>query len=120
LAEVEAKIEELWAAAMASNDDAKKAIATATIAETTAKNTAQVAAQEKAALESKVTELEHDLGAARADLRMANRQFSEVANKLQDATDEATRLRDANSKLTQNVDGKRALNASSCDFLSFH
>jgi sirohydrochlorin ferrochelatase len=72
--------------------------------------TAQNAAHEKAALEAKVAELEKDLLVAiGADLRTVNRQFSEVTNKLQEVTDEATRLRDANSKLSQDVDGERAL-----------
>jgi hypothetical protein len=44
------------------------------------------------------------------DLRTANKQFFKVANKLQDATDEVTRLRNANSKLAQNIDGEHALN----------
>jgi predicted nucleic acid-binding Zn-ribbon protein len=56
-----------------------------------------------------VTKLEQDLVAARADLRTANRQFSEATNKLQEVTDEVTWLRDDNSKLAQDVDGERAL-----------
>jgi hypothetical protein len=52
-----------------------------------------------------VVELEQDLATAGADLRTSNKQFSEVANKLQDATDEVSQLPNANSQLAQDVDG---------------
>jgi hypothetical protein len=68
----------------------------------------------------KVAELEQDLVTAGVDLRTANKQFSEVTNKLQEVTDEVTRLWVANSKLVQDVDGEWASNASSYEFLSFH
>lgn len=55
-------------------------------------------------LKSKVAELEQDLSTAGADLRTANRKFSELSNKLQDVTNEVTWLWDANSQLTQDVD----------------
>jgi hypothetical protein len=42
-----------------------------------------------------------------------------VANKLQDATDVVTRLRNANSQLVQDVDSERASNASGREFLPF-
>jgi hypothetical protein len=60
----------------------------------------------------KVAGLEQDLATAGADLWMANEQFSEVTKKLQDATNEVTRLRNANSKLAQNIDGEQALNVT--------
>jgi hypothetical protein len=49
-------------------------------------------AQEKAALESKVTDMEQDLATTKADLTTANRQFSKVSTQLQVASKEATRL----------------------------
>jgi hypothetical protein len=53
-----------------------------------------------------VSELERDLGTATSDLATTSRQFSQVTNQLQVATEEATRLRDANTKLSQDFDGK--------------
>jgi hypothetical protein len=65
--------------------------ATAT-AETTAQETPQAAACEKAALEAKVLELESDLRTATTDLATTSRQFFQVTNQLQVATKEASRL----------------------------
>jgi hypothetical protein len=60
-----------------------------------------------------VGELEQDLATAGADLKMANKQSSEVANKLQEATDEVSQLPNANSQLAQEsmVSGLRTLPA---------
>jgi chromosome segregation ATPase len=68
--------------------------------------TSETAAREKAALEAKVSELERDLGTATSDLATASLQFSQVTNQLQMATEEATRLRDANVKLSRDLGGK--------------
>jgi hypothetical protein len=57
-------------------------------------------------LEAKVAELERDLATAGADLTIANRQFSEVTNRLQVVSEEATQLREDNSKLSQDLDGE--------------
>jgi uncharacterized protein YoxC len=54
----------------------------------------------------KVLELERDLGTATADLVTAGRQFSQVTNQLQVATEEAAQLHDNNAKLSQDLDGK--------------
>jgi hypothetical protein len=51
-------------------------------------------------------ELEWDLGTAGADHTTANRQFSEVTNRLQVVSEEETRLREDNSKLSQDLDGE--------------
>jgi hypothetical protein len=48
----------------------------------------------------RVSELERDLGTATSDLATTSRQFSQVTNQLQVATEEAARLRDANTKLS--------------------
>jgi hypothetical protein len=53
-----------------------------------------------------VTDLEWDLAAAGADLVTTNRQFSEVSTQLQVASEEVTRLRENNSKLSQGLDGE--------------
>jgi predicted nucleic acid-binding Zn-ribbon protein len=73
LTQVEATAEELRATVTATNEAAEKAT-TAAAAET--------AAHEKTVLESKVAELEQDLATTSTDLRMANKQFFEVATKL--------------------------------------
>jgi uncharacterized phage infection (PIP) family protein YhgE len=99
---VEVEIEELQAAMATANDATEKA-ATAT---TTAEAAARDAAQEKTVLEVKVAELEQDLFTSRSDLRMVNWQFSEVTNRLQVVSDEATWLREDNSKLSQDIDSE--------------
>jgi chromosome segregation ATPase len=67
---------------------------------------AHTSAQEKTVLEAKVAELEQELVTTGVDLRMVNWQFTEVTKKLQEVTDEASRLRVDNSKLLQDVNGK--------------
>jgi hypothetical protein len=54
----------------------------------------------------RVVELEQDLVHARVDLNMAKKQVIDLATKLQDATNEGNRLRDAKAKLEQDVDGE--------------
>jgi hypothetical protein len=100
LALTEAEVEKLRAAAAS----AEEAAAAAT--ETTARDAAQIAAREKVALEARVSKLERDLGTTTSDLATTGRQFSQVTNQLQMATEEATRLCDANAKLSQDLDGK--------------
>jgi hypothetical protein len=53
-----------------------------------------------------VAKLERDLATAGADRSTTNRQFSEVTNQLQMVFEEATRLREDNSKLSQDLDGE--------------
>jgi hypothetical protein len=75
-------------------------------AETTAREVTQAAACEKVVLEAKVSELESDLSTATTDLATTSCQFSQVTNQLQVATEEASRLRDSNTKLLQDLEGK--------------
>jgi uncharacterized protein (DUF3084 family) len=106
LAQPEAEIEKLRATMTTTNDAAEKATTATTNAEATAREAAQTAAQEKMALEAKVAELEQDLVTAGVDLKMTNRQFSEVTNRIQVVSEEATRLWEDNSKLSQDIDGE--------------
>jgi hypothetical protein len=53
-----------------------------------------------------VTNLECDLATAGVDLATAHHQFSEVAKQLQVVSEEATRLREDNAKLSQDLDGE--------------
>jgi chromosome segregation ATPase len=105
-AQAEAEIEKLRAAMASPNEATKRATTAAATAETTAWDAAQAMAQEKAALESKVTDLEQDLATTKADLTTANHQFSKVSTQLQVAAKEATWLREDNSKLSQDLDGE--------------
>jgi hypothetical protein len=104
LADVE--IEKLRAAAVSAKEAAERAKTAAATAETTAREAAQAAAREKAALEAKVLELESDLSLAMTELATTGRQLSQVTNQLQVATEEASRLRDSNAKLSQDLEGK--------------
>jgi Flp pilus assembly secretin CpaC len=107
LAQAEAENERLRAAAATATDTAEKATTAAATAEAAARDATQTAAQEKMVLEAKVAELERDLLAtAGADLTTANRQFSEVTNRLHMVSEEATRLWEDNSKLSQDLDGE--------------
>jgi hypothetical protein len=51
-------------------------------------------------LEARVSELERDLGTAMTDLATTGRQFSQVTNQLQVATEEVAQLRENNAKLS--------------------
>jgi uncharacterized protein YoxC len=53
-----------------------------------------------------VLELESELRMAMTDLATTSRQFSQVTNQLQVATEEASRLQDSNTKLLQDLEGK--------------
>jgi hypothetical protein len=85
-----------------------------TTAETTAREASQATAREKEALEAKVLELESDLWMATTDLVTTSRQFSQVTNQLQVAIEEASRLRDSNAKLSQDLEGKSDDPPDSC------
>jgi chromosome segregation ATPase len=100
----EAEVEKLRAAAASVEEAANRAKAVATA--TTARDAAQATAREKATLEARVSELERDLGTTTKDLATTGRQFFQVTNQLQVATEEAARLRDANVKLSRDLDGK--------------
>jgi chromosome segregation ATPase len=106
LALTEAEIENLRAAAASAEEVAETAKTAAATAETTAREASQAAAHEKAALEAKVLELESDLRTTTTDLATTSCQFSQVTNQLQVATEEATRFRDSNAKLSQDLKGK--------------
>jgi hypothetical protein len=53
-----------------------------------------------------VSELERDLGMATTDLATAGCQFSQVTNQLQVVSEEATRLRESNAKLSEDLEGE--------------
>jgi hypothetical protein len=53
-----------------------------------------------------VSELERDLGTATTDLATADRLFSQVTNQLQVVSEEATRLRESNAKLSEDLKGE--------------
>jgi uncharacterized protein YoxC len=53
-----------------------------------------------------VLELESDLRTATTALVTTSHQFSQATNQLQVATEEASRLRDSNAKLSQDLEGK--------------
>jgi hypothetical protein len=61
-----------------------------------------------------VSELERDLGTTTSDLATTNRQFSQVTNQLQVATEEAARLRDANAIMSQILMVSWAVSSSPC------
>jgi hypothetical protein len=52
-----------------------------------------------------MSEPEDDFRTATTDLATTSRQFSQVTNQLQVATEEVARLRDSNTKLSQDLDG---------------
>jgi predicted nucleic acid-binding Zn-ribbon protein len=78
LALAEAEVEKLRAAMSSAEEATERAAAAAT--ETAARDATQAAACEKAALEAKVSDLEHDLGTATSDLVTTGHQFSQVSN----------------------------------------
>jgi chromosome segregation ATPase len=90
-------------AATASSIEAVEGARTTTAATETA---ARVAAREKATLEARVSELERDLGTATTDLATAGCQFSQVTNQLQVVFEEATRLRENNAKMSEDLVGE--------------
>jgi DNA anti-recombination protein RmuC len=57
-------------------------------------------------LEARESELERDLGTATTDLATAGRQFSQVSNQLQEVSKEATRRRESNTKLSEDLEGE--------------
>jgi membrane protein involved in colicin uptake len=106
LALAEAEVEKLRAAAASAEEAAERAKTAAGATKTAARDAAQVTVREKVALEARVSELERDLGTATMDLATTGRQFSQITNQLQAATEEAARLRDVNTKLSRDLDGK--------------
>jgi hypothetical protein len=64
-------------------------------------------------LETKVADLERDLGTTTMDLAVAGHQFSHVTNQLQVVSKKVTRLRESNTKLLEDLEGE-----SSCHFPS--
>jgi chromosome segregation ATPase len=106
LALVEAEVKKLRAAATSIEEAAERAKTAASATETAAWDATRAAARKKAALEARVSELERDLGMATTDLSTTGRQFSQVTNQLQVATEEAAELRDSNAKLSQDLYGK--------------
>jgi chromosome segregation ATPase len=79
LALTEAEVEKLRAATTSAEEATERARTTAAATETATQDVAQAAAREKATLEVRVSELEHDLGTATTDLVTADRQFSQVS-----------------------------------------
>jgi hypothetical protein len=76
LALTEAEIEKLHAVATSVEEAAERAKTATASTETSAREAAQAAAREKAALVARVSELERDLGMTTTDLATAGRQFS--------------------------------------------
>jgi chromosome segregation ATPase len=116
LALAEAEVEKLRAAATSTEEAAERARAAAATTEAAAQDATQDAACEKAVLETKVVDLERDLGTAMVDLATVGHQFSQVSNKLQEVSEEVTRLRESNAKLLEDLEGE----SSRCFHLPFH
>jgi predicted nucleic acid-binding Zn-ribbon protein len=106
LALAEAEVEKLRAAMASAEEATERARTTIVATETTARDTTQAAGFEKATLEARVSELEGDLGTATTDLATAVRQFSQVTYQLQVVSEEATRLRKSNAKLSEDREGE--------------
>jgi chromosome segregation ATPase len=106
LALTEAEVEKLHVAMSSLEEAAERARAVAADTEVAARDAAQAAAHEKAALEAKVSDLESELGTAPVDLATSGRNFSQVSNQLQEVSEEATRLRESNAKLSEDLDGE--------------
>jgi chromosome segregation ATPase len=106
LALAEAEIEKLQAVATSAEEATERAKTATATTKAAARDATQAAAHEKATLETKVSELERDLGTTTSDLVRTSCQFSQVTNQLKVATEEAVQLRDANAKLSQDLDGK--------------
>jgi hypothetical protein len=85
---------------------AERARTAAATTETAARDTTQAAAREKVSLEARVSELERDLGTTTADLTTAGCQFFQVSNQLQEISEAATRLRESNAKLSEDLEGE--------------
>jgi chromosome segregation ATPase len=79
----EAEVEKLCAVVASADEAAEGAKTAATATEATARDAAQATTRENAALETKVADLERDLGTALVDLATAGCQFSQVTNQLQ-------------------------------------
>jgi hypothetical protein len=105
LALAEIEVEKLRAVASAE-EATERARTAAAATKTAARDATQAAAREKATLEARVSELECDLGIATTDLATAGRQFSQVSNQLQVVSEEATRLRESNTKLSEDLEGE--------------
>jgi dGTP triphosphohydrolase len=106
LALAEAEVEKLRAVAASADEAAEKAKTIVATTKDAAQDVAQTAACQKAPLETKVVELERDLGTAAMDLVTTDRQFSEVTTQLQVVIEEATRLCESNAKLSEDLEGK--------------
>jgi chromosome segregation ATPase len=106
LALAEAEVKKLRAAATSTEEADERAKIAAATTKTAAWDAAQAGACEKATLEAKVSELERDLSTATTYLAMAGRQFSQVTNQLQVVSEEATQLRESNTKLSQDLEGE--------------
>jgi hypothetical protein len=78
----EAEVEKLRVAVSSAEEATERASAALAATETAARDAAQDAACEKVVLETKVLDLERDLGTATTDLATAGRQFSQVSNQL--------------------------------------
>jgi hypothetical protein len=58
-------------------------------------------------------------GGAAVDLATIGRHFSQVTNQLHVVTEEATRLRESNAKLSEDLEGKSSRHFPSPSHLSF-
>jgi hypothetical protein len=120
LALAEAKVQKLRAAAASTEEAAERARTDAASTEAAARDAAQVAAREKMTLEARVSELERDLGTATTDLATAGCQFTQVTKQLQVVSEEASRLRENNTKLSQDLEGEPRGYFLSLSFLTAH
>jgi hypothetical protein len=109
LALAKAEMEKLHATAMSTNEALERATTAVAAAEATARDATHTAAQEKAVFEAKVADLERDLATVGLDLTTANRQFFQVVNQLQVASEEATWLRESNAKLSEDLEGESTM-----------
>jgi hypothetical protein len=67
----------------------------------------------------KVADLDRNLGTTMVDLMMADRQFSQVTNQLQEVSEEATRLRESNTNLSKDLEGESSRRFPSPSHLLF-
>jgi hypothetical protein len=85
----EDEIEKLRVAATSAEEAVERAKNVVAVTEATVRDAAHTASREKVVLETRVLELECDLGIATSDLATTSRQFSQVTNQLQVVTEEA-------------------------------
>jgi uncharacterized protein (DUF3084 family) len=119
LALAEAEVKKLRAIATSAEEATERAKTATATTEAAARDAAQAVAREKAVLETKVVNLERDLGTAMVDLATAGRQFAQVSNQLREVSEEATRPHKSNAKLSEDLEGELIRCFPSPSHLSF-